>query len=124
MKVSEILALAASMLMTPEEVEADHKRYYSMDRPGKREYLCHTLDDLLEMKTVEPHEYAQAKEFVLDHLVGPHFRHSAYVGWLCSTDPEMAALREKDVHALYIEAQRRKHEWVKQLIAEAIAKND
>jgi len=123
MKTSEILALAAPMLMTPEELARDNK-YSGIEDVGKREYLCHAVDDLLEMKTIEPHEHAQTKAFVLDHLVGPNFRHSAYVGWLCATDPEMAALREKDVHALYIEAQRRKHEWVKQLIAEAIAKND
>ncbi len=124
MKTSEILALAAPMLMTPEELSRDRRSGFSLDMPGKREYLCHTLHDLLEMKTIELHEHAQAKDFVLDHLKGPHFKHSTYVGWLCATDPEMAALREKDVHALYIEAQRRKHEWVKQMIAEAIAKND
>lgn len=123
MKTSEILALAAPMLMTPEELARDNK-YSGIEDVGKREYLCHALDDLLKRKTITSKEHSEAKAFVLDHLVGPHFRHSAYVGWLCATDPEMAALREKDAQALYIVAQQRKHEWVKQLIAEAIAKND
>ena len=123
MKTSEILALAAPMLMTPEELSRDYRRF-QLEGESKREYLCHALDDLLEMKTIEPMDNFKAKQFVLDHLKGPHFRHSAYVGWLCSTDPEMSALREKDAHDLYVVAQQRKHEWVKQLIAEAIAKND
>lgn len=117
MKASEILRLAKTRMFTPEEVVYG----VSSDPLRTTEYLCHAIDDLYKDGEI-PYEDRKRLRRTIGGRLSPFISYAAH---LFATDTDFRAQYEaKQWEEREKAIQRRKFQWIDEMIEEFETRGD